>query len=90
MGQRRVDRTWQVPRATRHVWVRFDPAPHAPPVQGLVLEWRRHGYRWWAKVLIVTTDERGRPRQEARWVEVEQLTPVRSDPNDGGRVRHLG
>ena len=90
MGQRRIDRTWPVPRATRHVWVRLDNAPHAAPVQGLVLEWRRHGYQWWASVLTVTTDEQGRPRQEVRWVEVERLTPVRSDPNGGGRVRHLG
>ena len=90
MGQRRPDRTWPVPRATRHVWVRLDDTPHAAPTQGYVVEWRRHGYRWWASVVTVGPDEHGRPRAEARWVEVERLTPVRSDPNTGGRVRHLG
>lgn len=90
MGQRRVDRTWPVPRATRHVWVQMDDTPHAAPVQGLVLEWRRHGYQWWASVMAVNVDERGRPRAEVCWVEVTRLTPVRSDPNTGGRVRHFG
>lgn len=87
MGQRRVDRTWPIPRATRHVWVRLDEPPHAAPVQGYVLEWRWHSYQWFASVVTVGTDEQGRPRADVRWVEVERLTPVRSDPNTGGRVR---
>lgn len=91
MGQRNIDRTWPVPRATRHVWVQLDTkTPHAAPVQGYVLEWRRHSYQWWAHVLTVVLDEGKRPRLDARWVEVARLTPVRSDPNTGGRVRHLG
>lgn len=90
MGQRRLDRSWPVPRATRHVWVRFEDGPHAAPVQGYVLEWKRHSYRWWANVVAVTQDEHGRPQSLSRWVERERLTPVRSDPNDGGRVRHFG
>ena len=88
MGQCKVDRTWPVPHATRHVWVRLDDSPHATPVQGLVLEWRRHSYQWWASVMAVSIDEHGRPRAEVRWVEVDRLMPVRSDPNNGGRVRH--
>jgi hypothetical protein len=90
VGQRKVDRTWPVPSATRHVWAQLDDTPHAAPVQGYVLDWRRHSYRWWASVLTVVKDAQGRPRAEIRWVEVERLTPVRSDPNNGGRVRHLG
>lgn len=72
------------------MWLQIGSGPHNAPVQGLVLEWRRHSYQWWASVLTVATDEHNRPRQEVRWVEVERLTPVRSDPNDGRRVRHLG
>lgn len=90
MGQRRLDRTWPVPSATRHIWCRLGDGPHDAPVQGFVLEWKRHSYRWWANVLTVTPDEHGRPRSEARWLEVDRLTPVRSDPNNGGRIRHLG
>lgn len=90
MGQQRVDRTWPVPHATRHVWVKLDDAPHAAPVQGFVVEWRRHSYRWFASVVTVATDARGRPRAEVCWIEVERLAPIRSDPNDGGRVRHFG
>ncbi|GAA3579835.1 hypothetical protein GCM10022197_41830 [Microlunatus spumicola] len=90
VGQRRVDRVWPVPLTTRHVWARLDGTPHAAPVQGYVLEWRRHSYRWFASVVTVALDEHGRPRAEVRWVDVDRLTPVRSDPNNGGRVRHLG
>lgn len=90
MGQRRLDRTWPVPQTTRHVWCQLGDGPHATPVQGFVLEWKRHSYRWWASVLTVSQDDHGRPRTEIRWCEVDRLTPVRSDPNNGGRVRHLG
>ena len=90
MGQRKLDRTWPVPRATRHVWVKADDGPHAAPVQGYVLEWKRHSYAWWANVVWVSLDERKRPQTQSRWVELDRLTPVRSDPNTGGRVRHLG
>ena len=47
MGQRRIDRTWPIPRVTRHVWARLDKAPQAAPVQGLVLEWRRSADGTW-------------------------------------------
>src|SRR5689334_9618505 len=38
MGQRRTDRTWPVPRSTRHVWLRLDGPAHVVPAQGFVLE----------------------------------------------------
>lgn len=90
MGQRRLDRTWPTPRATRHVWAKIDDGPHAAPIQGYVLEWKRHSYAWWASVVWVSLDGSGRPQTQVRWLEVHRLTPVRSDPNNGGRVRHLG
>jgi hypothetical protein len=49
-------------------------------VQGLVLDWRRHSYRWSALVVTVRLVE-GRPVVVQEWVEVERLRPVRSDPN---------
>jgi hypothetical protein len=57
-------------------------------VQGYVLEWRRHSYRWNGLVLISGTDDQGRPTAAQQWLPAERL-PVRSDPNNGGRVRHL-
>jgi hypothetical protein len=90
MRQRKVDRTWRVPAAARLVWAKLDDTPHAAPVQGFVLKSRRHGYRWFASIVTVALDDAGRPRAEVRWVDVERLTPVRSDSNNVGRVRHLG
>ena len=55
-----------------------------------MLEWRRHSYRWTALVLVSGVDELGRPTAAQQWIPAERLTPVRSDPNNGGRVRHLG
>ncbi len=88
MGLSRKDRSWPTPRVTRHVWVRPDQ-PGAKPVQGYVLEWRRHSYRWSALVLTSSVDDQDRPTSRSQWVAAERLTPVRSDPNNGGRVRHL-
>lgn len=77
-----------MPTTTRHVWVQDSgSAPRSAPVRGFVLEWRRHSYRWWANVLFVEQDTDGRPAARMRWLEVDSLTPVRSDP-DGGRYRH--
>ena len=84
VGQRRADRTWPVPRTTRHVWVRVTTGPpQLAPVQGFVLEWRRHSYRWWGNVLFMELDADARPAARTRWKEVDSLTPVRSDPNGG-------
>lgn len=68
----------------------MDDNPHAAPVQGFVLEWRRHSYRWFANVVTMSIDGHGRPHADVRWVEVDRRTPVRSDPNTSGRVRHIG
>ena len=81
MGQRRKDREWPTPATTRHVWVE-QPGIQRPPIQGYVLDWRRHSYRWSALVVIVFVDE-GHPIVVQRWIPVEQLTPVKSDPNLG-------
>lgn len=36
-----VDRTFALQRHTRHVWVQL-AGPQQPPIQGYILEWRRH------------------------------------------------
>ena len=59
-------------------------------MQGYVLEWRSHSYRWTALVLVSSVDEEGRPTATQQWVPAERLTPVRSDPDNGGRARSLG
>jgi hypothetical protein len=79
VGQNRKDREWPRPRHTRFVWV-SQLGPQVPPVQGLVLDWRRHSYRWSALVVTVRLVE-GRPVVVQEWVEVDRLRPVRSDPN---------
>jgi hypothetical protein len=86
VGQRRADREWPRPKVTRHVWV-AQPDMH-PPLQGFVLEWRRHAYRWSALVIIVAVDVEGHQTTTLEWLPAEQLTPVRSDPNTG-RARRL-
>jgi hypothetical protein len=68
------------PRSTRFVWV-AQPGPQVPPLQGLVLDWRRNSYRWTALVATVHLAEEGRPPMGHEWVEAERLWPVRTDPN---------
>ncbi|MGI8457571.1 MAG: hypothetical protein ACR2LI_05615 [Propionibacteriaceae bacterium] len=82
MGQRR-ERGWPRPRTTRHVWVRLG-GQLSPPVQGLVLEWRRHSYQWFALVMYVMETGEGGHVYLQRWYPRDQLTPVRSDPNVTG------
>ena len=82
MGQNRRDRQWPRPRRTRFVWV-SRPGPQVPPVQGYVLDWRRHGYRWWALVVTVSSEE-APPVVLQEWLPAERLRPVRSDPNQRG------
>jgi hypothetical protein len=60
MGQRRRDQEWPRPRNTRHVWVSPTSTLEAP-LQGYVLDWRRHSYRWSALVVTVRSDADGRP-----------------------------
>ena len=51
-----------------------------PPVQGLVIAWSRHSYRWSA--LVVRVDESGDGTTMIQgWLPMERLRPVRSDPN---------
>ncbi len=79
MGQNRKDREWPRPRTTRFVWV-TQPGPQVPPVQGYVLDWRRHSYRWSALVVTVRLEE-GRPVVVQEWVAAGRLRPVKADPN---------
>lgn len=87
MGSRRVDRQWPRPRSTRHVWIRSTD-PLTPPVQGFVLEWRRHSYRWSALVQFVQEQE-GTTTYVQRWLPAERLWPVKSDPNGPSPFVHL-
>ncbi len=50
-------------------------------MQGLVLDWRRHSYRWSALVVTVRVEQGGRPVVVQEWLPAERLKPVRSDPN---------
>ncbi len=84
MGGRRVDKEWPKPRRTRHVWIRSAGRFRAPR-QGLVLEWRRHAYKWHALTLFVE-DEDGPPRFVQQWFPAADLSPVKSDPNDRWRL----
>ena len=45
MGQRRIHNEWPAPRNTRHVWVLGEDRL-TPPVQGYVVAWNRHAYKW--------------------------------------------
>ena len=77
---------WPRPRTTRHVWV-TQHGIQVPPVQGFVVEWRRHSYRWWALVLTVHAPKEEPPLTKLEWIRAERLKPVRSDPNgDAWRI----
>lgn len=89
VGGRKKDQRFPVPGTTRHVWLRAGPG-RPEPVQAFVIEWKRFSYRWFAWCSSLQVDDQGRPLLRCEWYEVEQLIPVRSDPNNGGRVRHLG
>lgn len=82
------DRTYPVPRHTRFVWVSSEHGPQYPPSQGLVLEWRRYRYRWYALVQTVVEEPGRRAMTVMAWLPAERLIPVVADPNDG-RPRRL-
>jgi hypothetical protein len=63
------------------VWVAQQD--HHPPLQGYVLEWRRHSYEWSALVIIATVDQEGHQTTTLEWLPAEHLTPVKSYPNTG-------
>lgn len=75
MGRRREEVTnrRRPPKHNRHVWIDF--GDDLDPMQGLVLEWRRHSYRWAA--LVVFVDENHDPIAVVQqWIPAERLTPV--------------
>lgn len=77
---------WHPPRHTRHVWIDF--GGDLPPLQGLVLDRRRHSYKWAA--LVVFVDEHHDPAVTVQqWIPYDQLRPVRPSkldmPTRGGR-----
>ena len=53
-------------------------------MQGYVLDWRHHSYRWSTLVVTVRVED-GRAVVVQEWIEAERLRPVRADPN-GGRL----
>ncbi|WP_375425507.1 hypothetical protein [uncultured Friedmanniella sp.] len=77
MGQSNSDKHWPRPTTTRHCWIKSRDRL-TPPVQGYVLEWRRHSYRYTA--LVIYLEPAGRIVQE--WLPLEQLAPVRPRPTD--------
>ncbi|WP_109507343.1 hypothetical protein [Nocardioides speluncae] len=47
------------------------------PYQGLLVEWRRHSYRWFALVAFVDDDG----AMVMRWLPADTLLPIEVDPN---------
>lgn len=86
MGQHRRDKSYAATSRIAHVWVRAEER-FMPPAPGLVIDWRRHSYRWSALVILIDVQGDGRPVVQ-RWVPVERLIPIRSDPNDGKVFPH--
>lgn len=58
-----------------------------PPVQGFVIDWKRHSYRWSALTVVTLFDDNGDPVLVQRWIPAHRLTPVLSNPNDGRPLR---
>ncbi|GAA1435114.1 hypothetical protein GCM10009616_31310 [Microlunatus lacustris] len=63
-----------------HPGLSGSPRPYSqvPPVQGLVLEWRRRCYRWNNRGQ--RPSRRGRPVVVQEWAEAHRIRPVGSDP----------
>lgn len=70
----KLDR-WPPYKPGRHVLVlrgrRFDR-----PWQGLLIEWRRHSYNWYARVSCVQDDG----AEVTRWLPATRLYPLDVDP----------
>lgn len=79
MGMSRRDREWPRPRHTRFVWIKAE-STLVPPVQGLVLAWNRHSYKWSALVAYVQEADDGAVFVQ-QWFPIERLIPVPSNPN---------
>lgn len=92
VGQSQRDRRWPRPGITRHVWAQH-PDHHTAPAPGLVLGWERRDGRWRAEVVMVLEDRRSNagPFVLQRWMRVEDLRPVPSEPRSPDPRRwHLG
>jgi hypothetical protein len=88
VGQRKRDKQYPQPTRTRWVWVAFERGRQQPPSQGLIIEWRRYRYSWWALCQVVVDEPGHQPMTVMSWIPVERLVPVIADPNDG-RPRRL-
>lgn len=87
MGQSRWDKEWPRPRHTRHVWVIDEQTPLRMPHQGLVLEWRRHSYRWAALVAYVVLSKEQQPqRVVTEWVPTTRLRGGEESPRPVAEV----
>jgi len=62
--RRRVDKEWPRPRNTRHCCVLLG---RSAPVQGFVVAWRRHSYRYSALVAYVELTSDGQDQLVQRW-----------------------
>ena len=82
MSLPRRDRLYERPRNTQHAWMLEGEPPEARMRQVFILAWRRHSYRWSARV-VYTVDVQGSSEAAVvqRWVPLEVLRPVKSDPN---------
>lgn len=67
-------------RHTRHVWVLGDRRWETPH-QGLVIDWKRHSYKWFALVVLVDPSVPEQPFIVS-WFPAQRLLPVRSIPED--------
>ena len=88
MSQPRRDRLYPRPRNTSHAWLLEGFGPEAVPRQVLIVAWRRHSYRWRARV-VYAVDVKGDPEPAIiqRWVPAELLRPVKSEPNQAFGIR---
>lgn len=73
-------------RSKRDRWPPYKPGRHVlvlrhhrfeRPWQGLLLEWRPHSYKWYARVNYVQDDG----VEVTRWMPASRLYPLDVDPN---------
>lgn len=85
MSQPRRDRLYPRPRTTLHAWFLEGDGP---PRQVLILAWRSHSYKWQARITY-SLPVKGDPEPAViqRWVPMELLRPVKSDPNKAFGIR---
>jgi hypothetical protein len=89
MGQSRRDQHWPKPAIVCHVWVQ-SPEDHQPPDPGLVIEWRRFDYQWFAYVIVVHSRE-GSTAVIQRWFHQDDVIRAPTEPLSPDRWRwHKG